>query len=141
MKNIFAAAYGNSKKKANITNFIANKNRLKQANLNGGVVKGFKETIKAIESGKAKLVFLAKDCENMEYYSIIRELKTIFSFELQEIDTWVELRDILGLGIPSDILIDKKKKLGKEPKIRPKCHCAAIISEEAEGAEMTKKEK
>jgi ribosomal protein L7Ae-like RNA K-turn-binding protein len=130
--NIFSATYINSKKKANITNIIANKNRLKHANLVGGVVKGFREVIKAIESGKAKLVFLAKDCENLEYYNIIKELKTIFSFELQEIENWIELRDLLGLGMPSEIIIEKKKKLGKEPKIRPKCHSAVVIIDDIE---------
>jgi ribosomal protein L7Ae-like RNA K-turn-binding protein len=132
MKKTYTNNFYQSKKKVVVNNFIPNRNRLKYANLIGGVVKGFRETVKAIESGKAKLVFLAKDCENIEYYNLIKDLKTIVSFELQEIDTWIELRDILNLGIPSDILIEKKKKIGKEPKIRPKCHCAAIIFENEE---------
>ena len=51
--------------------------RLKYANITGYVVKGLKETLRAIESGKAKIVYCAKS-ENEEYVRLIKTYSELF---------------------------------------------------------------
>lgn len=65
---------------------------LKQINLAGRVAKGFNCVIKAIIKGKAKLVFLADDCDNKEYKALITGLCKTYNVKLvQGIN-----KDILG---------------------------------------------
>ena len=123
----FRSVYNKSKVIVEIDPVLVKKNNLKHSNLTGHCVKGFREVVKAIETANTNLVYLAKDGKDPEYMNFIRELKKIFKFDLVEIDTWIELKDMLCLGVPSEILIEQKKKYGKEAKISPKCHCAAII--------------
>ena len=57
-------------------------NGLKQINLAGRVAKGFNCVIKAIIKGKAKLVFLADDCDNKEYKALITGLCKTYNVKL-----------------------------------------------------------
>jgi ribosomal protein L7Ae-like RNA K-turn-binding protein len=101
--------------------------QLKQASIAGVVVKGLKETLKAIESQKAKLVFIAVDNELEDYKKILTDFCSLYKKPLIEVNEWKELRDLLMDEIPSKILINRAKKKGKIAKITPKCYCAAII--------------
>ncbi len=104
-----------------------NMNILRQASLCGSVVKGLKETIKAIESHKAKVVYLANECELEDYKKVIREFCGLFMTKLIIVNDWRELRDILIKGIPSSILEENAIKKGKTLRLTPKCYSAAIL--------------
>lgn len=101
--------------------------KLKQAAIGGVVVKGLKETLKAIESDKAEVVFLAQDCELEDYKKLIIDYCNIHSKTLVDVKAWTELRDILIDGIPSSMVLENARKKGKVAKISPKCYSAAIV--------------
>jgi ribosomal protein L7Ae-like RNA K-turn-binding protein len=100
--------------------------RLKYAASTGIVVKGLKETLRAIESGKAKIVYCAKN-DNENYMSLIQKFSEIYKTECLVVDNWLELRDTLFQTKPSFQIIEEARRQGKIPKINPKCYCAAII--------------
>jgi hypothetical protein len=104
--------------------------KLKKASLKGNVVKGLKETIRLIESGRAKTVFCAKSDDNENYLNVIKQICLLYKIELIELDDWLILRDILINTTPSEEVKAKARRLGKEAKIKPKCNCAAIIEKE-----------
>lgn len=116
-----------SKTGFDIDNSEKNILQLKIAALNGIVVKGLKETLKSIESQKAKVVYLALDCELEDYTRIVKEYCTLFKRNLVEVQNWMELRNILMNKPPSSYLELKAKRNGKIAKIGPKCYCAAIL--------------
>jgi len=93
----------------------------------GGVAKGVAETLKALESGKAKVVFIAEDCDNEQLKSTIRALAEQSGVPVVEVPTWVELKDFCKLGMLSSTIIKIAEEKGKEPKIKPKCSSAVIV--------------
>ncbi len=93
----------------------------------GGVVKGVAETLKALEAGKAKIVFLAEDCDNQQYKDTVTTLASNSGVPLVEVPTWIELKDFCKLGLDSTTIQKIAEEKGKEAKIKPKCSCAAII--------------
>jgi small subunit ribosomal protein S12e len=93
----------------------------------GGVVKGIAETLKALEAGKAKVVFIAEDCDNEQYKDTVRALSGQQNVPVVDIPTWVELKDFCKLGLLSSTIIKIAEEKGKEPKIKPRCSAAAII--------------
>lgn len=97
------------------------------ANHSGVVVKGIAETLKALESRKAQLVFLAEDCDNQQYKDTIHALAAEAGVNVVEVPTWIELKDFCGLGLASANIIQAAEEKGKEAKIKPRCSSAAII--------------
>jgi ribosomal protein L30E len=102
-------------------------NKLKFAAKCGSVCKGLKETIRAIKSNKAKSVYLASDCVQVDYKKLIVDLCELYKVEFFEMKDWLEIRDNVMDCIPSHILIEKARKNGSRAKITPKCHVAAIL--------------
>lgn len=100
---------------------------LKEAFLKGNVVKGLKETLKAIETNRAKIVYLAKDCELDNYKKLITDSCSVYNISLIEVGDWTLLRDILMPGDTSKEIIENAKRKGKIAKINPKCYCAATL--------------
>jgi ribosomal protein L7Ae-like RNA K-turn-binding protein len=97
------------------------------ASRSGQVVKGIAETLKALEAQKAKIVFLADDCDNEDYKATIRGLASQFNVPVVDVETWIQLKDYCGLGVNSEIIKSVAEEKGKEPKIKPRCSSAAII--------------
>jgi ribosomal protein L7Ae-like RNA K-turn-binding protein len=93
----------------------------------GGVVKGVAETLKSLESGRAKVVFLADDCDNEQYKSTVRALAEQNRVPVVEIPSWVELKDYCKLGLDSQTIQKIAEEKGKEAKIKPRCSAAAIV--------------
>ena len=92
-----------------------------------GLVKGLAETVKAIESQKSKVVFIAEDCDNDEYKKLVRTLAAQYKVPLIEVPQWIELKDSCNLGLHSEIIKKVAKEKGKPEKIKPRCSSAAII--------------
>ena len=92
-----------------------------------GVIKGIAETIKALESGKVQMVFLAEDCDNDQYKETVIALANQYNVKVIDIPTWIELKDFCKLGMQSSTIIKIAEDKGKEPKIKPRCSCAAIV--------------
>ncbi len=109
--------------------------KLKYAAATGTVVKGLKETLRAIESGKAKIVYCAKN-ENEDYMNLIQKFSEIYKIELVMVSDWLELRDNIFKTKPSNLIIEEARRQGKIPKITPKCFCAAIIEVEESGMDV-----
>ncbi len=103
--------------------------RLKIAAIVGTIVKGVKETLKAIEAKKCLEVFLSKECEDDSYKKCIKDYCEMYSIPIIEVENKYLIRDTVMLGLPSDILISKALSIGKEPKVMPNCHVAAILEE------------
>jgi small subunit ribosomal protein S12e len=93
----------------------------------GGVVKGIAETLKALEAGKAKVVFMAEDCDNEQYKTTVRALSEQQGVPVVDVPTWVELKDFCQLGLLSSTIIKIAEEKGKEAKIKPRCSAAAIV--------------
>jgi small subunit ribosomal protein S12e len=93
----------------------------------GGVVKGVAETLKALESQKAKVVFLAEDCDNEQYKETVRALAKLNGVPVVDVETWVELKDSCKLGLLSSTIQRIAEEKGKEPKMKPRCSSATII--------------
>jgi ribosomal protein L30E len=84
------------------------------------IVKGLKETLKAIETGRAKVVFIASNAPLENYKTVIKEYCNIFCDNsvnyIFEVDDWVKLRNVVF------------EYSGKnEIRSNPKCYCAAIL--------------
>ena len=101
---------------------------LKKAAIAGVIVKGVKETLKAIEANRCKVVFITKDCDDDSYKKCIRDYSEMYSVPIIEVDNKFLIRDTVMLGVPSDIIINKAKSNGKEPKVMPNCYVAAILA-------------
>lgn len=112
------------------------------ASHHGGVVKGIAETLKALECQKAKVVFLAEDCDNDQYKDTLTALAAQFNVPVIEISTWVELKDFCNLGLQSATILKVAEEKGKEAKIKPRCSSCAIIDfgEESEARQFLESE-
>jgi len=94
---------------------------------NGNVMNGIKETIRSIEMKKAKLVFVAEDCEIQDYSNLIIKLCEMNQVSYIKVLHWTNLRDILFKGPTSIELENIAKSKGKPAKITPKCNSAVIL--------------
>ena len=112
------------------------------ADHHGGVVKGLAETLKALESQKAKIVFLADDCDNEQFKNTVRALSQQTGIPVVDVATWVELKDACRLGLPSATIQRIAEEKGKEPKMEPRCSVATIIDwgEDSEARVFLEKE-
>jgi len=93
----------------------------------GGVVKGVAEVVKSLESGRAKVVFIAEDCDNEGLKELVRAHSAQTGVPVVEVPTWVELKDYCKLGMLSSTIIKIAEEKGKEAKIKPRCSVAAIV--------------
>jgi ribosomal protein L7Ae-like RNA K-turn-binding protein len=83
--------------------------------------------LKALESQKVKVVFLAEDCDNDQYKETIRALAEQFGVPVIDIEAWNDLKDFCKLGLLSSTIKQIAEEKGKEAKIKPRCSSAAII--------------
>ena len=125
-----------------LTKLVAIQQVINTARNNNGLVKGIAETVKALEAQKAKIVFLAEDCDNDEYKNLILALAGQNKVPVVEVPSWVELKDFCKLGLHSDIIKKVAAEKSKEPKIKPRCSSSAIIDwgEETEAKQFLEKE-
>lgn len=68
----------------------------KQASLRGGLVSGHRQVIKALESGRAKAVFLASDCDEASYTALMKALAKKHNVALSGKFSRSELGEIAG---------------------------------------------
>lgn len=102
---------------------------LKKAVLVGNVVKGIKETIKAIEHNNCNVVYLATDCEDLTYKKCIKDFCEMYLVKLVEKYNNLQIRDAVMIGDSSYNIIKTANYKGKQPRIMPKCYCAAILED------------
>jgi len=110
-----------------MTNVLAIQIIITNARNNNGLIKGIAETVKALESQKAKVVFIAEDCDNDEYKKLITTLTAQYKVPLIEIPQWIDLKDSCKLGLHSEIIRKVAKEKNKPEKIKPRCSSACII--------------
>merc|ERR1712004_362994 len=72
--------------------------QLKTSLLHDGLSRGLREVVKAIESGKAKVCFLASDCTSKEYVALIEALCDTRNVDLIKVDKRKDLGLWAGLG-------------------------------------------
>jgi hypothetical protein len=115
---------------------------LNYQNDNGNVFNGIKETLRAIELKKAKLVYVAVDCEIQDYSDLIIKLCKINAIPYIKVLHWTNLRDVLFKG-PIAAELEKAAKIkGKPVKITPKCNSAVVLfSKEEEDFMLKAKQK
>ena len=119
-------------KEEGINDFLDEKlDKLKKSVLQGRVVKGIKQTIKAIMSGKAEEVYLCKN-NNLgdRYNSVITNYAQAYMAGKEPIiiSNFLILRDIVMNQYISNTLDIKGKRIGRDFKEKgPKCYCAAIV--------------
>ena len=70
---------------------------------------------------------MAADCDNDQYTGLVNALAKQYRVPVVEVPTWIELKDLCKLGYPSETIIKMAEEKKKEPKIKPKCSCAAIV--------------
>lgn len=92
-----------------------------------GVLKGISETIKNLEQGRVKLIFLADDCDHSQYKETLTALAELHKVKIILVDSWKELKDYCKLGLLSSTIEKIAESKGKEAKIKPRCSCASII--------------
>lgn len=92
-----------------------------------GLIKGINETVKALESQKAKVVLVAEDCDNDDYKKLVTTLANQYKVPVIEVPEWVGLKDSCNLGLHSEIIKKVAQEKGKPEKIKPRCSSAAII--------------
>ena len=92
-----------------------------------GVLKGISETIKVMEQGRVKLVFLAEDCDNDKYKEVLKGLAEMHKVKIIEVESWENLKDYCKLGLPSENIKKIAETKGKDAKIKPRCSCASIV--------------
>lgn len=86
---------------------------LRQINLSGKVAKGFNCVVKAIIKGKAKIVFLAEDCDNKDYKNLITALAKQNEVKLVIVPEKETLGKALNLGsIRKDGTVRRQIKCG-----------------------------
>ena len=114
---------------------------LKIALTRGSVVKGISEVLKALESQKVKIIFLAEDCDNDQYKQTIKALAKEFKVPVLDVDSWEKLKDFCRLGLLSSTIKEIAEKKGKEGKIKPRCSSCAILDwgEESDAKEFLEK--
>lgn len=93
----------------------------------GGVLKGVAETCKALEAGKAKVVFIAEDCDNDQAKTLVSTLAQQTNVPVLEVPSWEELKDFCKLGLLSSTIKEVAESKGKPAKIKPRCSFATII--------------
>ena len=115
---------------------------LKIALTRGSVVKGLSEVLKALEAQKAKVIFLADDCDNDQYKSTLNALAKQFKVPVLGVESWEKLKDFCRLGLLSSTIRDIAQKKSKEAKIKPRCSSCAILDwgEESDAKEFLEKE-
>jgi len=92
-----------------------------------GVLKGVSETLKALESGRVLLIFLAEDCDNTQYKETLTALANEHKVKVIQVESWEFLKDCCRLGLPSERIRQIAEDKGKEAKIKPRCSSAAIV--------------
>lgn len=132
----------NQEVQAPLTKETAIQKALKIALTRGSIVKGISEVLKALEAQKAKVVFLAEDCDDEKYKSTLKALAKEFKVPVVDIDSWEKLKDFCRLGLPSEKIRKIAEDKGKEAKIKPKCSSCAIIDwgENSDAKEFLEKE-
>ena len=102
---------------------------LKKCAYEGKVVKGIRQTIKAIVAGKVQEVFLCKNNSlGDKYDSVIRNYaKAYMGKEPIIISDFLILRDIVMNKYISNCGDIQKNKTGNNKIKGPKCFCAAIV--------------
>ena len=115
---------------------------LKIALTRGSVVKGLSEVLKSLECQKAKVIFLADDCDNDEYKSTLNALAKQFKVPVLGVDSWEKLKDFCKLGLESAKIKEAAASKSKEAKIKPRCSSCAILDwgEESDAKEFLEKE-
>ncbi len=110
---------------------------------NGNVMNGIKETIRSIELKKAKLVFIAEDCEIEDYSNLVIKLCVLNEIRYVKVLHWSNLRDIIFKGPTTSELEEIAMRKGKPAKITPKCNSAVVLytKEELEYFTIKQKEK
>ena len=84
-------------------------NGLRQISLSGRVAKGFNCTVKSIIKRKAKLVFLADNCDNKDYKSLITGLCKKYSIPLHNVSDKSILGNSVGIAsIRHDLSVRKQ---------------------------------
>lgn len=83
--------------------------------------------MKSLEAGKAKVIFLAEDCDNDQYKETVQALAAQFKIPVVDIASWVDLKDYCKLGMLSATIKAIAEEKGKEAKIKPRCSAAAIV--------------
>ena len=108
----------------------------------GGVLKGVAETCKALEAGKAKVIFIAEDCDNEQAKTLVSTLAQQNGVPVLEVPTWEELKDYCKLGMLSSTVKEIAEQKGKPAKIKPRCSFATIIDwgEESEARRFLESE-
>ncbi len=107
---------------------------------NRKIVKGLKETLRAIETKKAEKVYLGVDAFLEKYKLVISEYCSIFNVPLIRINKWIELRDIVfktHKNFKSASEIAQKKTLSNKNKQDAQLHFRTstqvfVVSEEPE---------
>jgi ribosomal protein L7Ae-like RNA K-turn-binding protein len=94
---------------------------------NGFVMNGIKETIRSIELKRAKLVYIADDCDVKEYLDLIVRLCTENKIPFIKVLKWTNLRDLLFKGLTSRELEAIAKDKNRELKIKPRCNSAVVL--------------
>ena len=88
---------------------------------------GINETIRSIELKKAKLVYIADDCDVKEYLDLIIRLCKLNKIPFIKVLKWTNLRDLLFKGLTSRELEILAKEKNKELKIKPRCNSAVVL--------------
>ena len=96
------------------------------------IINGLRETMKLIKSNRAKLVYIANDCEIEEYENLLKELCVLNFVNYVIVPKWTYLRDVLFKGVTTNELKSIAKESNKKIKIQPKCNCAAVLFSEKE---------
>jgi ribosomal protein L7Ae-like RNA K-turn-binding protein len=98
--------------------------------------------LKALESQKAKVIFLAEDCDNDQYKDTLRALAGQYKVPIIDVEQWTDLKDFCKLGLLSSTIRQLAEEKGKEPKIKPRCSCACVIEwgEESEARKFLEAE-
>lgn len=77
--------------------FTAIREVMKRARNKDGLFRGINECARAIDRDKAKVCFLAKNCENADYKTLIKALCTEHSVPLVEVEDREHLGEWAGL--------------------------------------------
>jgi ribosomal protein L7Ae-like RNA K-turn-binding protein len=70
---------------------------------------------------------LAEDCDNDQYKETLTTLAAQTKVPVVTVEAWTDLKDFCKLGLLSSTIRQIAEEKGKEPKIKPRCSCAAII--------------
>jgi ribosomal protein L7Ae-like RNA K-turn-binding protein len=95
-----------------------------------------------LENQKAKVIFLAEDCDNDQYKDTIRALAEQYKVPVVDLQAWTDLKDFCKLGLLSSTIRQVAEEKGKEAKIKPRCSCACIVDwgEESEARKFLENE-